>query len=262
MWPLLRSLIVPPPAEIRAMGFPREVAGIRGRYLRRRVDWEPHLERSRRIVLAGAERASDRRKAVILGGGLEHDVPLAELAAMFREVILVDVLHPFGARWRTRGFPNVRRVVADVTGTLREAYRIAWDAHLPLPTVEPGLFLDDPELDFTASVNLLSQLPCMPTDYLKSQGAHAQERIDAYARGLIAAHLRYLARLPGAVTLITDVERVKLTRTGEVVERRDLLLGELWPDRGEEWEWRLAPWPEADPSHSYFRGVRGVADWK
>jgi hypothetical protein len=262
MFELLSPLLKPYPRSVKAMGYPKEVAGIAGRYQRCREFWAPHLEKSKATILQGAQRAEQRRKAVILGAGLLHDVPLDELAGMFREVVLVDLIHPFNSCWHTRTWPNVTRVSADVTNSLDETYRVAWDADLPLPRGEPRLFLDDPEVDFTASVNLLSQLPCMPVDYLRSQGAHQGEKIDEYARDLIRAHLDYLGKLPGKVTLITDVERLKINMLSQVVERRDLLLGVPWPKRGEEWEWKLAPCPEADPHHHYYRRVMGVADWK
>jgi hypothetical protein len=254
--------LAPYPRAVKALGFPAEVAGIEGRYRRCREVWAEHLDKSRAVVLRGAQRAEQRRKAVILGGGLQHDVPLAELSAMFREVVLVDLIHPFASRWATRKLHNVKRVEADVTGTIERAYAVAWDAHLPLPRSEPTLYLDDPEVDFTASVNLLSQLPCMPMAYLQRQHVHPQEKIDEYARDVIRAHLAYLDHLPGRVALVTDFERLKITLLGQVVERRDLFFGVPWPTRGEEWEWKLAPCPEADKSHHYFRRVIGIADWK
>ena len=136
--------MTPCPRAIKAMGFPAELSGIQGRYNRCREQWKEHLERSRSVVLRGAERAEQRRKAVILGAGLLHDVPLAELAAMFREVILVDVMHPLASRWSTGHLRNVNRIVADITGTLNEAYRVAWDADKPLPKSEPALFSTTP----------------------------------------------------------------------------------------------------------------------
>jgi len=244
------------------MGFPAEVAGVRARYLRRRADWAEHLQKTRDIILRGAEGAKERRKAVILGGGLLHDVPVAELADMFREVLLVDLIHPLSSRWATRKFRNVRHVTADVTNTISTAYRVAWDADKPLPKSEPKLLIDDPEVDFTASVNLLSQLPCMPMSYLTRQGVHSKEGIHEYSCDLIRAHLAYLGQLPGRVALITDFERLKIAPSGETVERRDLFLGVPWPARGDEWEWKLAPSGEADPTHHYFRRVIGIPDWK
>ena len=92
--------------------------------------------------------------------------------------------------------------------------------------------------------------------------AIAREKIEEYARDLIRAHLAYLDRLPGRAALVTDFERLKITRHDAVVERRDLFFGVKLPKWGEEWEWRLAPCPEADPNHHYYRRVVGIPDWK
>jgi hypothetical protein len=248
--------------SVKAMGYLDEVVGIRARYLRCRSHWANHLEQSRATILAGARRAPQRRKAVILGAGLLHDLPLLELSEMFHEVILVDLVHPLSSRWKTRRFKNIKRVSADVTESIASLYAVADDPKQALVAVPPEAFLNDPEVDFTASVNLLSQLPCMPMAYLKKRGAHSLTAIDNLARDLINAHLQYLNRLPGCVSLITDVERLKITLMNKIVEHRDLLFGLRLAKTGEEWEWRLAPCPEADRNHHYYRRVVGIADWK
>ena len=98
--------------------------------------------------------------------------------------------------------------------------------------------------------------------YLNNQAAHPPHKVEDFARELIRGHFGYLARHLGKVTLVTDLERLKINMLGQVVERRDLLFGIPWPTRGEEWEWKLAPCPEADRHHHYFRRVIGVHDWK
>ncbi len=244
------------------MGYVTEVIGIRARYARCAEYWAEHLARSRETILQGAARAKQRRKAVILGGGLFHDVPIGELSQMFEKVVLVDIIHPFVSRWKTRRFPNVHRLTADVTNTVEELYKVAHREDRQLPISEPKLFLDDPELDFTASVNLLSQLPCMPESYLKKQQAHTTDAIRDFSAQLIEAHIKYLDQLPGAVTLITDIMRMKIDVIGKVVERRDLLYTHVLGKFGTEWDWRLAPIPEVDRNYHYFRRVVGIPDWK
>lgn len=206
------------------------------------------------------QHCEQRRKALILGAGLLHDVPLDELAATFEQVLLVDVVHPLMSRVkRTR---NVERVTADITNTLTELYRVSDEPEKPLPSSQPDLFLNDPQIDFTVSLNLLSQLPCMPLAYLARYRAHKAAATKAYARDVIQAHLDYLTKLSGRVVLITDIERLKIDAQRRVVERKDLLFGLTLPRRGKEWEWRLAPCPEADPTHDFFRRVVGIPDWK
>ena len=206
--------------------------------------WAEHIEKTRATILKGIERRRQHRKAVILVRRLVALYSLEELSAKFREVILVDVVHPLASRWRTRRYRNVYRIAADVTNTIEAAYPVAWDSDKPLPHSEPSLFLNDGEVDFTASVNLLSQLPCMPMSYLSRQHVHSEEAIDDFARDLICAHIDYLDHLPGAVTLITDIERLKYDMMHRLVETRDLLFGEKLSKWGEEWEWKLAPAPK------------------
>jgi hypothetical protein len=200
-----------------------------------------------------------RRKAVILGSGPLYDVPVEELAAGFRELLLVDLVHPLSARWRRRRLRNVQSITADVTGTIEAVYRAARTAGSPLPTPKPTLFLDDPEVDFVASVNLLSQLPFIPSEYLREMG-YPPQQIDAFAAELIRSHLAYLEQFAATTVLVTDVEALTLDHHGRIIERSDLLYGVALPYPGENWIWELAPRPESHPVLSYSRRVVGVLD--
>src|SRR5262249_48938571 len=155
--------------------------------------------------------------------------------------------------WRGRRYPNVRLMAADVTATVAEVYRVAKAPGTPLPRSEPALFRDDPDVDLVASVNLLSQLPYLPTSYLVRKAAHPADAIDAFGRSLVEAHLDYLRRLPGVVALIADLEKLTLNGAGRLVQRVSALRGVRLPWAGEEWTWRLAPRPEADPDCGHYR---------
>lgn len=258
----LEYLLTPCPRVARKLGYLYEVIAIKARHARCRKAWAPHLERTQAILRAAMNRCSQRRKAVILGSGMLLDVPLAELATGFQQVILVDLVHPLGARWRRRRFANVNALTADVTNTAEALLQAVKNPDEPLPVSRPTLVLEDAEVDFVASVNLLSQLPYLPSEYLRHAGQRSEQEITAFSRQLIRAHLDYLQQLPGVVALITDVEQQTLDRAGAVITRSDTLHGIALPWRGEEWIWPLAPRPEAHPEHSYQRRVIGVADVK
>jgi hypothetical protein len=259
---LLEYALTACPRPVRAMGYLKEAIAIRSRVGRVREHWQEHIDHCHSMIRRAMGKCQSRRKAIILGGGLLNDVPIAELASTFRDVILVDIVHPFFSRWPTRRLRNVHRLAADVTDTINALYWVSDEPDLPLPKSAPTLLLDDAEIDLTISVNLLSQLPCMPMSYLERQRAHSHEAILAYARNVMQAHLDHLRRLPGRVVLITDVERLKIDMLRRVVERKDLLFGLKLPQPDEEWEWRLAPCPEADSKHDFFRRVVGFEDWK
>lgn len=190
------------------------------------------------------------------------DVPLDDLAANFREVILVDLVHPLRARWHRRKYANVTPLVADVTGTVALVYRVAYKPGAELPRSRPEAFLDDDEVDLVASVNLISQLPYLPVVYLERAGVHGEEAIAAYARQVVEAHIEYLSELPGVVALIGDLDRRTVDREGRLVECLTALRGARLPWKGEEWIWNLAPRPEAHREYSYQRRVVGIANLK
>ncbi len=232
-------LTTPCPRPLRRLGYLGEVIGTQSRHRRCRTAWAPHLENSRRAMLAAAEAVPARRKVTVLGSGLLLDVPLAELAATFGEVALVDVLHLKPARRAARRFSNVRLIEADVTGII---------AQLPDPeAVPPPADLPEGDADLVVSANLLTQLPFLPSRWL-SRRADPEEAITAFARALMGEHLAALARLPGRVCLITEVEH-RLCDGGKTVSTFDPLFGLDVGQPAAEWLWDIAPRPEINRRH-------------
>lgn len=235
----------------RILGQDREAVSIDARHRRCRAAWETHLAATRALILEAAAAVPEGGTALILGSGACLDVPVAELAARFESVVLVDAHHPRRARRIAREHPGVRLVEADATGLARLAREAARGrARLPDPVPPP-----DPVPGiapaFTASVNLASQLP-IPFYGLLGEGI-AEEARQAFYQGLIRAHLDWLAGLPGRVCLACDTvwERVDGERS---LERRDALEGLGLPPPDRTWIWSIAPRPEE--SHAYDRQNR------
>jgi hypothetical protein len=257
---VIESLATPCSRPLRGMGYLRELMAIRGRASRCWNAWKPHLEHSKAIIQSAIGQCSERRKAVILGSGMLYDVPVEELSMAFRDIVLVDIVHPLKNWLPSLRYKNLNCVTADVTRAAEEVFHVAKLPGATLPCTEPSLFLDDLEVDLVVSLNLLSQLPVIPTTYLERVGIHSPEAIAAFARHLIAAHLAYLQRFACTVALITDVEKLTLNRAAKVIGTSSLLHGVPLPCDGETWTWRLAPRPEADPHYSYYRRVVGIAN--
>ena len=239
LFDFLEYLTTPCSPEARSMGFLTSSLQTQARHRRCWRAWQPHLLETRRIILQQTAACPQRRKAVLFGAGLLHDIPLGALAWQFDEVVLVDVVFLRATRREAASLKNVRCLEADVTGVMHALFR---DPNAPLPRSQPALFLDDPALDFTVSVNLLSQLPVIPKRWLRREDAE----VETWARDLQAAHLDYLRRLPGRVTLITDTGGMHRDRTGKIVHAWDNLHGLALPKPDAEWEWKIAPAPEAD----------------
>ena len=149
-----------------ALGYREGAIRLWSRYGRCKRAWAPHLENTRRVVAEAAAAARGRGTALVFGSGLLADLPLETLCAKFARVVLVDVVHLPTVRWRTRRLANAEHVVADLTGV---AAGLA--ARQPGGPPEPGcrFGLDDPTVDFVVSLNLVSQLPIAPVDWLESR---------------------------------------------------------------------------------------------
>lgn len=245
----VESLVTPCSAAGRQLGYLHELIAIGARHRRCRAAWADHLARSRRAVGAAIARAAGRQTAVVLGSGLLLDLPLAELAAAFERVVLVDAVHPLAARRQMRRHANVERVTADVSGAL-EALR-AGDA-FPVPRPFPRLH--EADVDLVVSLNLLSQLGVLPEDWLRRRGADTAKAAELGA-ALTRAHLADLARCRATVCLISDVEWRRVDPAGEIVERGSSIFDVPPPPAAEEWLWDIAPAPEADPRLSEQRRV-------
>ncbi len=256
----LRQISTPCAWSARMMGYVRSIARVRSRYLRCELAWAPYLIRTRSVIEDAMRHCSSRRRVVVLGAGLRHDIPLAELSREFREVVLVDIVHPWHSRWSVRKFGNVRLVTHDVTEVMDAVYQLGLSPEAPLPTSRPQRFCDDLELDLTISVNLLSQLPVVPERFLLKN--RTQQAAEAFGRHLIEAHLDYLHRLPGHVVLITDVSAKKVSIKGDLVDEWGILYRAELPASDDQWEWCLAPSPEQERGFHFLRKVVAFQDWK
>lgn len=259
---LLENLLTPCPRALRQVGYLRGQIGIKVRHRQCHRAWKPHLVKTRQCIREAIELCPQRRKAVIFGSGLLLDVPLAELSRQFREVVLVDAVHPLKAYLAKLWYRNVTLLRMDITGASLELPKIANRPNAPLPRATPTVFCDDPEIDYVASVNLISQLPYLPTLYLERHAARPEGEILAFARHLVTSHLDYLSRLPGVVTLITDVEKLQVNAAGSIVERFDILYGVDLPWQGDEWIWEHVPVKHLSSEFAYHRRVCAVKNVK
>jgi hypothetical protein len=259
---MIESLLTPCPRYLRQMGYLREAIGMKARFRRYRKAWAPHLERTRAVLRSACDRCPQRRKAVIFGPSSLCEVLLPELAAQFREVVLVDTLHPLGMNRRMTRWQNVTAQAADLSGVAEAVFRAAKTQGSELPQSKPNFYRDDPDVDLVALITMLAQLASFPAQYLLRAGTHDRDTITDFARHLILSHIDYLQRCPGTVALIADVDQFKVTAGGTVVDRVDTLWGVPLPWAGEEWTWEIAPRPEADWNFSQQVRIVGIPDVK
>ncbi len=250
----LTSLITDCPPDARRLGYLRESIGIRSRYRRCMTSWQPHLKNSRTALLESLHQCSHFRTALIFGSGLLLDIPLNELAQRFERVILVDIVHLPEVRRAVRLHANVECISHDVSGFMQHMYELR-PGELDLPP--PQNFLDDRTIDWVASVNLVSQLPLLPQDWLRQRFPELDgAMLEQWGTRLMLQHLDYLASFSAQVILLTDLKQIIYDYSGERLQQFDcsarLGLENLIVN---EWRWDIAPAGEIAPGIGSFHHV-------
>jgi hypothetical protein len=259
---LIRRLTTTCPRPARELGLLREHEDIAQRHAKVRAAWAPHLAESRKVILEVAARCPRRERALVIGAGDCLDVPVAELAELFREVVLADIVTSAEVkRWARRLPDRVRGVNWDASGALAAlaAVRATVAAH-----AAPEIFARaDPgpppggEADLIVSANCISQLGLVPAHSLP---AHATDQglPDRCAKAAARRHLAWLAQRPGVRLLLADAARYDIGPDGKQLKKETLheRFGLPKPDR--TWRWNLAPIPEWSLD---FHRVHDVGAW-
>lgn len=244
-------LTTPCSPHLRSLGYLDEAIAMQQRFRCRRDAWQMHLDSTRRFVLSSAQKCPARNKAVILGSGLLLDVPLAELSALFREVLLLDVVCLPRIRSRIRGYGNVRFIEHDVTTVTERLYRNKQQGIQELPEIVQDSSAHYEGADFIVSLNILSQLWVMPRAYLlKIRPPADQELLDDWCRRIVESHYTSLHNLAGNVCLIADYEFVKRDKEGKVFSRGSTVFGTRLPEPEVFWTWHIAPLNTESTFHS------------
>lgn len=214
--------------------------GIRSRHHRLSGQWSPHLEQTRRFLIENMRDSDANGTAIILGAGLHHDIPVSALADRFREVLLVDIVHPIFSRIPLIFRRNVHRIHMDLNGVLdldQRSGKIICARSIPRAPSLPSL----PPCAFMASVNVASQLAlAQPEDGTGSP---------TLPLSLIQRHLDELRAHPAQnKVLVSDrwIKRSFRDGSGNPSRLDDALHGVHLRSPDLRWTWNLAPRGEID----------------
>jgi hypothetical protein len=248
---LFTSLTTRCSPHIRALGYVDETIAMRKRYRARRQAWQPHLDRSKQFILASAQKCTNRNKLVLLGSGLLLDVPLARLASMFREVVLMDVVCLPEIREQIAMFDNVRFVEHDATDVSERLYANRQQALVELPDIKPPSSTEYENAGLVVSLNILSQLWVIPRAFMLKQRQRAgQEHLDDWCGKMVRSHFAFLRSLPCAVCLIADLEFVKRDKKGEIFSQGSTVYEQMLPKPETSWTWHISPLGSASGFYS------------
>jgi hypothetical protein len=249
----------------RELGLLQEHKAIAKRHRRVQASWAPHLRASRTAIIEAAELClpGRRGRALVIGAGDCLDVPVAELAERFAQVVLADIVVGTEAKKLARRFPGrVRCVQWDASGALAGLAKVS--ATLS-PTEAPLHFAQADagpppggEPDFIVSANCISQLGLVPGHSLPAyeQDKQVPERC---ARAAAKRHLEWLRARSGAVRiLLADAARLDVNAEGAVLKRDTLHERFGLPKPDKVWRWDLAPIPEWSEE---FHRVHEVGAW-
>lgn len=255
---LCAYLSTPCSTAARRLGYLHATIALAARHRRCRAAWRFHLQHSRQAVLAAADACAQRRSALILGSGHLLDIPLAELAGRFQRVLLVDVLHPWATKRQARRYANVYLIEHDISecaaALLALPHNAGMEAFAALAQRQPSRFLDDDSIDFVASVNLLSQLPLTPAQWLlRRKPALDAAALNDFSLALMQRHLDYLAAFAAPVCLIADAEQITYNAAGGILEHTEFAVHfQLERLVSDSWQWEIAP-PGELPDGAYSR---------
>jgi hypothetical protein len=252
------------------MGVLQELIAVESRADRLKSSWQEHLDLTRLTILEQAQNQSNSRpnKLVVLGAGLLNDIPIKELAEIFKEVILVDLVFMQSTINQLKSFDNVAFVELDITANLKTLYQTVLDFKLNknIPELNtrinsiinyvPDFFISDSSVDMVISLNLLSQLPICIEQWISKQKIDYD--FSGFYKSLIKNHLEYLRRLQANrknIVLISDTQKQILNKQNELLAYESSIQDLIVQDhfKGAEliktWDWLLAPIGELDPDY-------------
>ena len=248
--------ITPCPPTARRLGFLKENISIISRYGRCKKKWSNHLSESKRNIEKAIGKSVGNRRVIVFGAGLGYDLPLKKLLFHFEEVVLVDLVHSLPVRWMAWKNSSLKLIVHDVTESLDNI--VTGNLSIRSPT----RFLDDDQTDLVISLNILSQLPILPSVFLEEHLQINQDDIQKMSRTIIECHLDYLSNFSGAVCLITDIEREIFDSSGKMIKRFSALSDVSFPWESQTWIWEIAPLGEESLDYSVRHKVAGIPSLK
>jgi hypothetical protein len=243
---------------LRRMGYSADSQGIMNRYINVQGAWDAHLSNTRNFILKTVKAKSIENLAV-LGSGWLLDLPVEELSSSVKHLWLFDIVHPSQVIHKLKKYGNVTFKTVDITGgVLSAAYEAAYAYKQTgiIPGIEPMCnrkFQWPKVFDYTISLNILSQVGELVTNYLSERIPYTEAEISKISSLLQQSHLNLLT--PGKACLITDIKEKGLDADDHPVFSRNLIhCAFSVPANAASWSWLF------DPLKEYNAGLKTISD--
>ena len=239
--------------QAKTFGHLYEAIAIGEREKRCKDFWQPHRMESKKLILEIAASIQEKESLLILGSGPLHEIPITELASMFKKITLVDVVHLRSTKKQYQYLSNMEFIEYDITEL--EA-RLMKEKKI-INTV-PKAFLVD-HYNLVISANILSQLAYHLRAYLEKNASPnlTEEQLNQFSNQVSNDHVDYLKKFTGKVLLITDIETYFKDKKNTVIKTEFPYLTINFPPPVKTWLWEIAPIPEYNSEISLQMKVAG-----
>jgi hypothetical protein len=245
-----------PDKILKRLNFLAESQGLIDRYIIVDGAWDNHLKNVRNFILKAVSGKKIDNLAV-LGSGWLLDLPIEELGGMVDRLWLYDAFHPSQIIHRIKKYRNITAVSADITGgSLVKAFNAVEVYKKSKKKIAPELicnqiFQPNPVPDYILSLNLLSQIGIMVTEYLQRHIPYDQQEIERMNRLLEELHLKIM--IPGKSCLVTDVVETLIDLVDGSIKKKKVISCSLPACKySETWEWQF------DPLGDYRQGKKTI----
>jgi len=222
------------------MGFLSGQSGIMRRMLREEGGWQSHLVKSGEYIQL-AVKDQHPKSIRILGSGWLLDVPMQFLIERCERIILTDIIHPNQIINKYSKYKNVEFETIDITGGIvdliynqRKKDFEGNEFIQKISTIKPLIFSED----MIVSVNLLSQLSIILTDYLAKKVKLTDAQAIAITEEIQKKHIETLPAQKSV--LIFDYEEEYHDEEGNLIGSKPtvyITIPEGIEKRG--WNWRF-----------------------
>ncbi len=226
--------------EARSFGHLYESISLLSREKRCKSAWGPHRAECKNFILKYLSLASSKESILILGSGPLHEIPIEEIAATFKKVTLVDIVHLQSTKKSVSHLNNIEFIEHDITEKEAELKKIK-----TLTPKVPQRFLNQ-DWGMILSVNLMSQLPIHYQTFIEKnlKAQFTEEVIDHFLKELTLQHFLYLKSFKAPVLLITDTHSDYFDPLEKLLQTDDNYTHIKLPKAAHSWVWRVAPIPE------------------
>jgi len=199
------------------MSFFSGQSGIMRRMLREEGGWQSHLVKSREYIQQ-AVKDQQPKSIRILGSGWLLDVPMQFLLERCEKIILTDIVHPNQIINKYSGYKNVEFETIDITGgivnLIYNQKKKDFDGNeftQKISAIKPLVFSED----IIVSVNLLSQLSIILTDFLRKKVKLTNNQAIAITEEIQKKHIEMLPA--NKSVLIFDYEEEYHDEDGKLI---------------------------------------------